>query len=72
MGAGSMAARIGSISSPYILYLQESVPWLPSTIFGALSVFAGLAALMFPETKNKTMPQTIEEAENFYRKAFSK
>ena len=72
MGIGSMAARIGSISSPYILYLQNTVSWLPSTLFGVLSVLAGLAALMFPETKNRKMPQTIEEAELFYRGAFHK
>ena len=67
LGIGSMAARVGSISSPYIILLQDYVSWLPTTIFGILSIVAGLAALTFPETMNRTMPQTIPEAELFYQ-----
>ncbi|KAB7493647.1 Organic cation/carnitine transporter 7 [Armadillidium nasatum] len=36
---------------------------LPSTVFGVLSLAAGLLALLLPETLNKTLPQTIEEVE---------
>ena len=62
-----MAARVGSICSPYIILLQDYVSWLPTTIFGALSIIAGLSALTFPETMNRTMPQTLQEAELFYQ-----
>ena len=62
-----MAARIGSIASPYIIFLQDYVSWLPTTVFGSLSVIAGILGIFFPETMNKTMPQTIPEAELFYQ-----
>ncbi|CAK8684124.1 organic cation transporter protein-like [Clavelina lepadiformis] len=67
LGIGSMAARIGSIASPYIIFLQDYVSWLPTTVFGSLSVIAGILGIFFPETMNKTMPQTIPEAELFYQ-----
>ncbi|XP_078481830.1 organic cation transporter-like protein [Ciona intestinalis] len=66
VGIGSMAARIGSISSPFIILLQDYVSWLPTSIFGSMSVLAGLFAILLPETMNRTMPQTIAEAELFY------
>ena len=69
VGIGSMAARVGSICSPYIILLQDYISWLPTSIFGVLSVAAGITALSFPETMNRTMPQTIEEAEDFYKGA---
>ena len=36
IGLGSFAARIGSISAPYILGLNLSATWLPNTIFRIL------------------------------------
>ena len=33
---GSLAARIGSISAPFILGLQQTIKWLPSSLFSFL------------------------------------
>ena len=62
-----MAARLGSMSAPFILFLQQPLSWLPTTMFGVLSVLAGFLVLTFPETKDREMLQTIKEAELFYR-----
>lgn len=67
LGAGSMAARVGSICSPYIIFLQNRHSWLPATIFGVFGVMGGAASLAYPETMNRYMPQTVAEAEMFYR-----
>nr|CAB3266135.1 organic cation transporter protein-like [Phallusia mammillata] len=72
VGIGSMAARVGSISSPYIILLQDYISWLPFVIFGVMSIIAGGLGFLFPETMNKTMPQTIAEAELFYEEAYSR
>lgn len=63
----SMASRWGSILSPYIIYLQDAVSWLPFTIFGIVALLAAAASFRYlPETCGAPMSQTIEEAERFY------
>lgn len=64
MGICSMVGRIGSMVSPQMPLL--SLVWvpLPLVLFGAMATIAGLLALLFPETLNIKLPDTIEEAEN--------
>ena len=66
VGGSSMSARIGGIISPYIMLLGDYI-WgpLPYLLFGVISIVAGLLALFLPETRNKALPETIEEGENF-------
>jgi len=66
IGLGSFAARIGSISAPFILGLQYSVKWLPNTIFSTFGIAAVFVSLTFPETRNIDIMETTEEAEFFY------
>ena len=40
---------------------------LPSIIFGVLGVASGLASLLLPETVNRKLPDTIQDAENIGR-----
>ena len=61
-----MASRLGSISSPYIIFLQSSFSWLPFTIFGVISLLASFTSCFFPETRGHKLTQTIEEAEEFF------
>ncbi|XP_078001462.1 organic cation transporter protein-like [Glandiceps talaboti] len=65
MGISSMSARVGSIISPYVMLL--SVYWtpLPFVVMGGVSVIAGLTVLYLPETRNRKLPETIEEGETF-------
>jgi len=66
LGVCSMASRWGCILAPYLIYLQNSVSWLPFSIFAGVSLSAGLVSLFLPETMGQEMMQTIEEAEKFY------
>lgn len=40
-------------------FQRESIPWMPSAIFGSCSILAGLATLLLPETNKKHMPDTV-------------
>ncbi|EDV90527.1 organic cation transporter protein [Drosophila grimshawi] len=68
LGASSMVARIGGILAPYLNLLGEIWRPLPLVICGALSLTAGLMSLLLPETLNRPLPETIEDAENFGKK----
>ena len=62
---GSMAARIGAVSAPYILLIN--VAWLPYVIFSAMAIFAGVTGLYLRETRNKPIPNTIREMNNDFQ-----
>ncbi|XP_077978509.1 organic cation transporter protein-like [Glandiceps talaboti] len=72
MGVSSMSARVGSLISPYVMLLDVYWIPLPFVIMGSTSVVAGLAALLLPETKNRKLPETIEEGELFGTKNYGK
>ncbi|RUS86167.1 hypothetical protein EGW08_006061 [Elysia chlorotica] len=55
MGVASMSARIGGIVAPLILDLQSYSKPLPLVIFGGMSIFAGVLALLLPETAGKPL-----------------
>ncbi|XP_070558286.1 organic cation transporter protein-like [Ptychodera flava] len=72
MGVSSLSARIGSIISPFVVLLDVYWGPLPFIVMGVTSVIAGLLALLLPETRNKTLPETLEEGEAFGRKDYKK
>lgn len=72
MGTASMFARVGGILAPYINLLSEVWKPFPLIIFGACAFAGGLLSLFLPETLNKTLPETIEDGENFGKKISSK
>ncbi|GFN93714.1 organic cation transporter protein [Plakobranchus ocellatus] len=70
LGLCSFCARIGGILAPYIADLEHltSGHWdvaVPLMIFGGLSVAAGLLVLFLPETSNRVLPDTVEDAKSF-------
>jgi len=65
IGLSSAAGRIGSILAPFISSLGADSQILPMSIFGGLSVVAGLLTLLLPETYGENLPTTLDEAENF-------
>ncbi|XP_038045314.1 organic cation transporter protein-like [Patiria miniata] len=65
LGISSASARFAGILSPFILDLKEFWSPLPFVVFGSLSVAAGLLSFLLPETKDKKLPETLEEGEAF-------
>ncbi|KAM9451757.1 solute carrier family 22 member 6-A [Clarias gariepinus] len=68
MGFASTMARVGSMAAPAVLILDEVFPSLPSVVYGAAAVIAGLIAFLLPETLNVPLPDTIEDVEEKWSK----
>ncbi|KAJ8943341.1 hypothetical protein NQ318_000556 [Aromia moschata] len=64
MGTCSTFGRLGSMIAPQTPLLAKLWSPLPLVSFAVMSVIAGLLSLLFPETLNIKLPDTIEEAEN--------
>jgi len=66
VGSCSFFSRFGSILAPFVgRELGSLSPIAPILIFGITSLVGGFLALVLPETNNKTLPNTIEEGEEF-------
>jgi len=66
VGSSSFASRLGSISAPFVgRELGAVSPVAPVLIFGLTSLLASALSLLLPETKGRTLPDTIEEGEKF-------
>ncbi|XP_077204386.1 solute carrier family 22 member 2 isoform X2 [Paroedura picta] len=64
----SSMCDIGGIITPFIVYRLANI-WheLPLVVFAVVGLTDGVLVLLLPETKGKTLPETIEEAENMHR-----
>jgi len=66
LGSSSTWARVGGVIAPYIgRELAKQSPSAPLVIFGITSIIAAFLVLLLPETKNITLPDTIQEGETF-------
>ncbi|XP_055934235.1 organic cation transporter protein-like isoform X1 [Argiope bruennichi] len=65
IGFSSMFARLGGMIAPIINELRKVYRPLPMIIFAIASISSGLLALALPETHNRQLPESIEEAESF-------
>ncbi|MEQ2233222.1 hypothetical protein ILYODFUR_019758 [Ilyodon furcidens] len=61
MGMCSSAARIGSITAPYVIYLGTYNKVLPYILMGSLTIASSVVNLFLPETFNKDLPETVEQ-----------
>ncbi|MED6246472.1 hypothetical protein ATANTOWER_018428 [Ataeniobius toweri] len=61
MGMCSSAARIGSITAPYVIYLGTYNKVLPYILMGTLTIASSVVNLFLPETFNKDLPETVEQ-----------
>lgn len=57
-----VAGYIATIASPYIVYLEVYVVWLPLVIVACLSALGATISLVLPETAKKDMPQSFDDA----------
>ncbi|XP_028257719.1 solute carrier family 22 member 7-like [Parambassis ranga] len=63
MGYNSFMARFGVAVAPLILLLDEVWKELPQVILCSLAVLGGVVARTLSETRNRCLPETIEDVE---------
>ncbi|XP_035761283.1 solute carrier family 22 member 4 [Neolamprologus brichardi] len=68
MGICSMAARIGTIISPFIIYLGQEFKALPYILMGVLAICGAVLCLLLPETNGKILPETISQMPQICRR----
>uniref|UniRef100_A0A3P9LII2 Solute carrier family 22 member 4 n=1 Tax=Oryzias latipes TaxID=8090 RepID=A0A3P9LII2_ORYLA len=61
MGCCSMAARIATILSPFIIYLGKYYKALPYIVMGVLALSGAVITFVLPETRGKVLPETIPQ-----------
>ncbi|XP_059811422.1 solute carrier family 22 member 6-A-like isoform X1 [Hypanus sabinus] len=64
MGLVGTMARVGAMVAPIIRLTGDYIPFLPSLIYGGMTVVAGITAFFLLETRNIPLPETIEDVEN--------
>ncbi|XP_016008222.2 solute carrier family 22 member 2 isoform X1 [Rousettus aegyptiacus] len=64
----SSMCDVGGIIVPFLVYRLTDI-WheLPLVVFAVVGLVAGGLVLLLPETKGKTLPETIDEVENMQR-----
>ncbi|XP_063632714.1 solute carrier family 22 member 13-like [Cydia splendana] len=62
-----IAGYVATILVPYIVYMATIAVYIPLLILGALGILGGTLCLFLPESMGKTMPQTIQDGEDYGR-----
>ncbi|XP_017768025.1 PREDICTED: organic cation transporter protein [Nicrophorus vespilloides] len=64
IASASTIARLGAFLAPFVPLLGLYVTYLPMLLFSAIAVIAAGLAFKLPETLNKQLPETVEDAIN--------
>ncbi|XP_037595855.1 solute carrier family 22 member 5 isoform X3 [Cebus imitator] len=61
VGVSSTASRLGSILSPYFVYLGVYDRFLPYILMGSLTILTAILTLFLPESFGTPLPDTIDQ-----------
>jgi OCT family organic cation transporter-like MFS transporter 4/5 len=62
VGFFATISRVGALLSPFAPFLAKYYKPLPYIVFGASALLGGMIYLVMPETLNKKLPNTVEDA----------
>ncbi|XP_036327579.1 putative transporter B0252.3 [Rhagoletis pomonella] len=60
----SMVGRIGSMLAPQAPLLANYYEYAPQILFAIFALISGTLTLLFPETTDKVLPTTLQDAEH--------
>ncbi|XP_004522362.1 organic cation transporter protein isoform X2 [Ceratitis capitata] len=64
----SMVGRIGSMLAPQAPLLANYYEYAPQILFATFALISGTLTLLFPETTDKVLPTTLQDAEQLHDK----
>lgn len=64
---GHICGYIGTVIAQFVAYLEIYKLWLPMVIVSTISAVGAFISLTLPETLNRDMPQTFDDAEELIK-----
>lgn len=62
VGFFATMSRVGALAAPFAPFLEKYYKPLPYLVFGLSAIVGGILYLYLPETLNRKLPNTVEEA----------
>ena len=61
VGSSSLVSKLGGTLSTTVAALADIHPAIPTLIFSTMAITSGGLTVMLPETKDRKMPDSIED-----------
>ena len=70
VGSSSLVSKLGGTLSTTVAALADIHPAIPTIIFAAMSLLSGALTIMLPETKDRKMPDSLDDVNRLGRQFY--